>query len=165
MRCILVCFAILFLPLLGACEGEKEEAPVSPPVEATPTPAPSPTPEPTPSPKPEPREGDLGDGLTYRIEEFGNGEMIGDNGTALLNLQVMDDLENPIWEGRFSLRLGVGQAIPGLDRAIVGMKVGETRRISIPWQHGYGEMGDPDVGVAPRQDLLAVVELLEIEDK
>jgi FKBP-type peptidyl-prolyl cis-trans isomerase 2 len=38
---------------------------------------------------------------------------------------------------------GHGDLIPGLDRAILGMKVGEERRVAVPPEEGYGSV-DPD---------------------
>jgi FKBP-type peptidyl-prolyl cis-trans isomerase 2 len=38
---------------------------------------------------------------------------------------------------------GKGEVIPGLERALAGMKVGEQRRITIPPEEGYGAV-DPD---------------------
>ena len=43
----------------------------------------------------------------------------------------------------FSLKLGQGQAIPGFDKGIVGMKVGGTRRLIIPSALAYGAQGQP----------------------
>jgi FKBP-type peptidyl-prolyl cis-trans isomerase len=43
----------------------------------------------------------------------------------------------------FSLTLGQGQAIPGFDEGIAGMKVGGTRRLIIPPSLGYGAQGNP----------------------
>ncbi len=142
------------------CQQQEDDTP--PPQKPTPTATPLPTPMPTPSPPPEPRSGDLGDGLTFEIEQTGEGDPVAKGDTVLLNLAITDDLGNPVWEGRFALKQGVGQAIPGLDKAVVGMKPGEKRIIQIPWQQGYGEFGDPDVGVAPQQDLQIEAELISI---
>ncbi|WP_112322209.1 FKBP-type peptidyl-prolyl cis-trans isomerase [Oceanibium sediminis] len=44
-------------------------------------------------------------------------------------------------EGREPLEftIGAGEIIPGLDRGVVGMEVGETREVTIPPEEAYGE--------------------------
>jgi peptidylprolyl isomerase len=54
--------------------------------------------------------------------------------------------------------LGAGQVISGWDRGLVGMKVGEIRRLSLPYELAYG---DRAVGPIPaKSDLLFEVELI-----
>lgn len=45
----------------------------------------------------------------------------------------------------FEFTLGVGQVIPGWDKGIVGMKVGEKKHLEIPATDAYGENGIPGV--------------------
>ena len=64
---------------------------------------------------------------------------------------------------------GRGRAIPGFDEGFTGMKVGGKRRIFIPWQMAYGELGrdGPDAahpGIPPKTDLIFDVELLDVKD-
>jgi peptidylprolyl isomerase len=64
---------------------------------------------------------------------------------------------------------GTGRAIPGFDEGFTGMKVGGKRRLFIPWQMAYGELGreGPDAahpGIPPKTDLIFDVELLDQKD-
>ena len=65
-------------------------------------------------------------------------------------------------EQPFTFTLGSGQVIRGWDLGVVGMKVGEKRRLYIPSALGYGETGTPDGLIPPNSDLIFEVELLEI---
>jgi peptidylprolyl isomerase len=53
--------------------------------------------------------------------------------------------------------------IPGWDQGFTGMKVGGKRRLFIPYQLAYGEMGRPPV-IPPKSDLIFDIELLEQTD-
>lgn len=59
----------------------------------------------------------------------------------------------------FSFPLGVGMVIQGWDQGIVGMKVGEKVKLTIPASMGYGVSGHPPV-IPPNATLIFEVELL-----
>lgn len=58
---------------------------------------------------------------------------------------------------------GGRRLIPGWDEGFAGMKVGGKRRLFIPYQLAYGEMGRPPV-IPPKSNLIFDIELLDVED-
>jgi FKBP-type peptidyl-prolyl cis-trans isomerase FkpA len=61
----------------------------------------------------------------------------------------------------FVFSLGAGQVIAGWDEGVTGMKVGGTRKLTIPPQLGYGARGAGGV-IPPNATLVVEVELLGI---
>ncbi len=59
----------------------------------------------------------------------------------------------------FAFQLGVGQVIAGWDEGVVGMKVGEKRKLTIPPSIGYGASGAGGV-IPPNATLVFEVEFL-----
>lgn len=51
--------------------------------------------------------------------------------------------------------LGEGQMIPGFEQAVLGMKVGESKTVTIPAEDAYGPYNDDLVVVVNREDLPA----------
>ena len=49
--------------------------------------------------------------------------------------------------------LGAGQMIPGFEKAVFGMKVGEKKTVTIPVDEAYGPHRDDLVGELPREKL------------
>ena len=52
--------------------------------------------------------------------------------------------------------IGSGQVIPGFDRAVEGLEVGESREVTLKPEEGYGE---------PREDLVVDVERGQFPDE
>jgi peptidylprolyl isomerase len=61
----------------------------------------------------------------------------------------------------FDLELGAGSVIPGWDQGLEGMKVGGTRKLTIPPDLAYGAQGSPPA-IPPNSPLVFVVELVGI---
>ena len=62
----------------------------------------------------------------------------------------------------FSFILGSGQVIQGWEKGILGMKVGEKRKLTIPPELGYGAAGTPGGPIPPNATLIFEVDLLKI---
>jgi FKBP-type peptidyl-prolyl cis-trans isomerase FkpA len=62
----------------------------------------------------------------------------------------------------FSFGLGKRMVIPGWEQGVVGMKVGGTRKLTIPPHLGYGAAGAGGV-IPPNATLVFEVELLDVQ--
>lgn len=61
----------------------------------------------------------------------------------------------------FSFKLGAGQVIQGWDQGVAGMKVGGTRKLTIPSGMGYGASGAGGV-IPPNATLVFKVDLISV---
>jgi peptidylprolyl isomerase len=61
----------------------------------------------------------------------------------------------------FAFTLGSGQVISGWDQGVLGMKVGERRRLTIPADLAYGAQGSPPK-IGPNEPLIFDIDLKKI---
>ena len=64
----------------------------------------------------------------------------------------------------FVFTLGIGQVIEGWDLGVLGMKKGEKRKLVIPSELGYGDIGTPGGPIPPKATLIFEIELLGINE-
>lgn len=62
----------------------------------------------------------------------------------------------------FEFTIGEGRVIEGWEEGVPGMKVGGSRKLTIPYTMAYGERGIPGV-IPAKATLVFEVELLEIK--
>jgi len=62
----------------------------------------------------------------------------------------------------FVFTLGVGQVIKGWDQGLLGVKVGEKRKLTIPSELGYGDSGAAGGKIPSGATLVFEIEVLEI---
>jgi peptidylprolyl isomerase len=61
----------------------------------------------------------------------------------------------------FQFTIGAGAVIPGWDQGVLGMKVGERRRLTIPADLAYGAQGSPPK-IGPNEPLIFDIDLKKI---
>ncbi|MFA6296215.1 MAG: FKBP-type peptidyl-prolyl cis-trans isomerase [Patescibacteria group bacterium] len=112
----------------------------------------------------------LGDanGLKSEILKPGTGDKQVKNGD-LVSVHYKGTLENGKefdssykYNQPFEFTVGAGEVIKGWDLGLVGMKIGEKRKLTIPSELGYGERGAGTV-IPGNATLIFEIELLEIK--
>lgn len=105
------------------------------------------------------------DGIRYIITRRGDGAKPRRGQTAVVNYtgafldgRVFDTTRD---KGPFSFPVGTGRVIPGWDRSVLDMRVGEERTVIIPPELGYGSRGAGGV-IPPDAFLVFDIELVEI---
>ena len=77
-----------------------------------------------------------------------------------VNGELIDSSENI--EGEvIAFIQGLGQIIPGLEKALYGMKVGDSKQVKVSPGDGYGEMDREDFVWVPRDDFPETIPLEE----
>jgi FKBP-type peptidyl-prolyl cis-trans isomerase len=106
-------------------------------------------------------------GLQYLDEKVGTGATVkaGDRAEVHYTGTFKDGKKFDSSKDRgqpFTVPVGAGQVIKGWDEGLVGMKVGGTRKLIIPYQLAYGEAGRPPT-IPPKSELHFEIELLKIK--
>ncbi len=95
-----------------------------------------------------------------------NGDMVSVNYTGTLENGTKFD--SSLDHGRpIEFKLGVGQVIKGWDQGIVGMEIGEKKKLTIPAELAYGAQEIPDgrggILIPANSTLIFDVELVDIK--
>jgi len=105
--------------------------------------------------------------LKIEVLEQGTGEVIEEGDTAIVHYTgtLLDGTKfDSSLDGGipFSFLLGAGRVITGWEKGVLGMKVGEKRKLTIAYNWAYGEAGI-EGAIPARATLIFEVELLEIK--
>ena len=106
-------------------------------------------------------------GLEYEELDCGDGEEVERGDTVSVHyVGTLEDgtkFDSSRDRGEpFTFSVGAGQVIQGWDEGIPGIKVGGTRKLTIPPDLGYGEAGAPPA-IPPNSTLIFEVEVLDIQ--
>ena len=106
-------------------------------------------------------------GLKYQVLKTGNGAVAQAGQQVSVHyigwLTDGTKFDSSVDRGQpFQFTLGAGQVIKGWDEGVLGMKVGEKRKLTIPSSLGYGERGAGNV-IPPNATLVFDVELLGVQ--
>jgi len=107
--------------------------------------------------------------MNLQIETLqeGSGEAVVQSGDAITvdytgTLEDGTKFDSSLDRGEpYTFTIGQGAVIPGWEQGLLGMKVGEKRKLTVPADLGYGATGAGDV-IPPNATLLFEVELLSI---
>ena len=71
---------------------------------------------------------------------------------------------NSTWQNPTAVSLTADPTVvlPGLANGLVGMKEGGRRQLTVPFAQGFGEAGNPQLGLPAKTDLILVVDLISI---
>ncbi len=105
--------------------------------------------------------------LKIEIISEGDGDAISSGQTAVVHyegrLENGQKFDSSLDRGvPFEFLLGSGFVIAGWDQGVVGMKIGEKRKLTIPSHLGYGENEIPGM-IPANSTLIFEVELLDIK--
>lgn len=173
--CVLVCLSLS--PLLAGAQSATSHRPATAPqthhpVEHVPH---CPVPAPQLSPKIPPTPATLGCpkieyALTYLDTKIGTGELaqphkwytVAYTGYLPDGTKFDSSYDHPDHQP-IAFPYGAHRVIPGWDTGFEGMHVGGKRRLFVPYQLAYGEMGRPPV-IPPKSELIFDVELISQSD-
>ena len=104
--------------------------------------------------------------LKIEILKEGTGKVIANGDTAVVHYTgtLLDGtkFDSSVGGQPFSFKLGAGRVIAGWEQGVLGMKVGEKRKLTIAPELGYGAAGAGGI-IPSNATLIFEVELLEIK--
>lgn len=100
----------------------------------------------------------LKQGTGDKVTKAGNGISVNYTGTLVDGTKFDSSYDRGT---PFKFDLGAGQVIKGWDQGLIGMKIGEKRKLTIPPSLGYGANGAGSK-IPPNATLIFEVELMEI---
>ena len=107
---------------------------------------------------------------TYEILKAGSGDAVAKGKTVTVHATgVVKETGKKFWSTKdpgqkpFTYQAGVGAVITGWDQGLLGMQLGEERKLTIPAKEGYGPDGFPAWGIPPNGTLEFTLEVLTIE--
>jgi len=87
----------------------------------------------------------------------------GQNSVVLMDYTVKDDEGNLIdtsaGQDPLAFIVGMGNIIPGLERAFIGKKKGESFQVRVKPEEGYGERDEALVEIVPRTQFAGIKDL------
>lgn len=107
------------------------------------------------------------DELSIETLQEGEGDEVSKNGDTLSVHYVGSLINGTKFDSSrdrgtpFTFTLGAGQVIEGWDQGMLGMKIGEKRKLTIPSSLGYGSRGAGDI-IPPDATLVFEVELISM---
>eukprot|EP00747_Dinoflagellata_sp_TGD_P151094 gnl/TRDRNA2_/TRDRNA2_177179_c0_seq1.p1 gnl/TRDRNA2_/TRDRNA2_177179_c0~~gnl/TRDRNA2_/TRDRNA2_177179_c0_seq1.p1 ORF type:complete len:119 (+),score=23.24 gnl/TRDRNA2_/TRDRNA2_177179_c0_seq1:97-453(+) len=107
---------------------------------------------------------------TMETLQPGNGPIVKKGATVTVHATgVVQQTGKKFWSTKdpgqqpFQYQAGVGGVITGWDQGCLGMAIGETRKLVIPADEGYGANGFPAWGIPPGGTLEFTLECLKIQ--
>lgn len=110
---------------------------------------------------------ELESGVKVVDMECGDGD-IAESGSSIQvdyvgSLANGEEFDSTVKRGPYTFRLGAGQVVDGLDEGLEGMRVGGTRRVTIPPDYAYGNIGLPPL-VPADATVVYEIELLKVTE-
>lgn len=115
----------------------------------------------SPSPSPQLKKS-FPSGLRYEILKVGSNKGLATRGKGV-TVQYYGTLASgkKFDSGTFKFTVGAGEVVPGFDKGVEGMMVGEKRRIFIPAKLGYGKKG-AGKSIPPNSNLVFEITLVKV---
>ena len=89
------------------------------------------------------------------MSSLANPRTVTDNLVVSLGYELQVDgevIDSSLEEGPIEFIQGAGEIIPGLESALYGMQVGESKKIAVPPEQGYGAYDPEAYAEIPRRD-------------